>query len=96
MYDFAEMHEWGSAMRYLSERDENRWPVILPDGKAIDSSCAELEQRVVNMMAEVLKSARDQGVFKDLPKGERCQLGVQSHNGIGWPPHDERGNENLA
>jgi hypothetical protein len=96
MYDFAEMHEWGSASRYLSLADENRWPVILPNGKAAQCSSAELEQHVVSMMVEVLKSARDQAVFKDFPKGERCELGVQSHEGIGWPPYEERGKENLA
>jgi hypothetical protein len=45
----------------------------------------------------VLLAARAEGIFKDLPLAQTCELGVDSYDdGYGWPDGDDRGFVNLA
>jgi hypothetical protein len=46
----------------------------------------------------MLLEARTKGVFRDLPKAERCELGVEdpTTGEFGWPSYDDRGKENLC
>jgi hypothetical protein len=49
------------------------------------------------VLKSVLISARDDGLFDDLPKGDRCELGVEEAEGsYGWPYYEDRGKENLV
>jgi len=52
---------------------------------------------VGDTMKHALLTARDQGWFKQLPKAERCELGVENMEGFyGWPIYEDRGKENLV
>jgi hypothetical protein len=97
MYDYAERPEWGSAIRYLVETKGNKWPVVLTNGQALSCTAEEFVEQVGQMMVDILKSARDQSLFKDLPKGGKCEFGVEDFGGgFGWPRYEDRGKENLA
>jgi hypothetical protein len=49
-------------------------------------------------LVDMLLAARDKGVFTDLPKADRCQLGVEdpTTGEFGWPAYEERGKTNLV
>jgi hypothetical protein len=50
-----------------------------------------------DVLKHVLLTARDQGLFKTLPKRPRCELAVENLEGYyGRPAYKERGKENLA
>lgn len=47
-------------------------------------------------MKHALLQARDNGVFKALPKAPKCEMGVENLEGhYGWPNYEDRGKENL-
>ena len=48
-------------------------------------------------LKQVLISARNDGIFKSLPKQTRCEMSVENIEGYyGWPHYKNRGCENLA
>jgi len=54
-------------------------------------------QIIGEALKQVLISARDDGVFKSLPKQARCEMSVENIEGyFGWPRYKDRGCENLA
>ena len=89
-----------------------KWPIWheLPDDAKVEF--IDLKGKKVNVMKNpdemickivgdtlkhVLITARGKGVFKPLPKAEKCELGVENLEGYyGWPAYDDRGKENLA
>ena len=46
----------------------------------------------------MLLEAREKGVFNDLPRADRCELGVEdpTTGEFGWPRYEDRGKKNLA
>jgi hypothetical protein len=55
------------------------------------------EKRQKSSLVSVLKAARADGVFKTLPKADRCELGVEESGGsFAWPIYKNRGKDNLA
>ncbi|SIO60624.1 hypothetical protein SAMN05444166_6464 [Singulisphaera sp. GP187] len=77
-------------------------PVLftLPDGTRREIPPGSYDEFVTifgDLLKGVLLKARLDGVFVDLPKSPRCELGVEEHEGaFGWPVYEERGRENLA
>jgi hypothetical protein len=87
------------------------WPIWheLPEGEQvsfIDVSGKEIDvmddpdNLICGIIGEALKqvllSARDEGLFKTLPKQPRCELAVENIEGYyGWPIYEDRGKENL-
>jgi hypothetical protein len=52
---------------------------------------------VGDALKHVLLTARDQDLFKPLPKADRCEIGVENLEGFyGWPRYEDRGKENLV
>lgn len=103
--------EWSSDVHdILFERP--KWPIWheLPDDATVDF--VDIKGKKVNVMKSpdktickiigdalkhVLITARDTGVFKQLVKTEKCELGVENLEGyFGWPAYEKRGRENLA
>lgn len=83
-------------------RKNDRVQFVDLSGKTVDAT-EELEdpdETLCGIVGEALKhvllTARDQGVFANLPKAERCELGVENLEGYyGWPDYEDRGKENL-
>ena len=88
------------------------WPIWheLPEGERvsfIDISGNEVDvmdnpdELICGIIGEALKqaliSARNEGVFKTLPKQPKCEMAVENIEGyFGWPKYEDRGRENLA
>lgn len=71
--------------------------VVNIDGSKHRLKAAELEKVFGDFLVTVLKSARADKVFETLPKGERCELGVEESGGsFGWPVFKNRGKDNLV
>src|SRR5205085_1341027 len=74
--------------------------LTLPDGTRRELSAGATEQlasALGDMLRAVLLKARADGVYAGLPKAPRCELGVEEQEGTyGWPPYEERGQDNLA
>ena len=103
--------EWSRGInRVLLKRP--KWPIWhkIPDdaevffvdlsGKKVDVM-EDPDEVASNIVGEALKhvllTARKQGIFKKLPKADKCELGVENlEGGYGWPDYDDRGKENLA
>lgn len=58
----------------------------------------DLTETVGSFLVAMLLEARSQGVFAALPKGDRCELGVEdpTTGAYGWPNYEDRGKENLV
>jgi hypothetical protein len=73
--------------------------LVLPDGtrRVLPAEGGGLAAALGDMLREVLRKARADGVFAALPKAPQCELGVEEQEGnYGWPAYEERGQENLA
>ena len=73
--------------------------VTLTNGKTIKCGDAELGETIAKFLVDSLLEARANGVFADLPKAARCELGVEDWGGGafgGWPAYEDRGKKNLV
>jgi len=62
----------------------------LPEG-------TELAEILGEMVKAVVLKAKADGVFAGLPKAPDCELGIEHFSGAyGWPPYEDRGQDNLA
>jgi hypothetical protein len=95
--NWLERPKWLAA----SEANEDE-PILfsLPDGSKREIPPGGHEEFAVilgDLLRGVLLKARSDGVFIDLPKSPRCELGVEEHDGAyGWPIFEERGRVNLG
>jgi hypothetical protein len=96
-FDFARLTRsgWLAAVQLVCDGDAA--PVTLLDGTTRQCVDEELEKTIGEFLVSVLVSARNDGVFADLPRATRCELGVEEGmNGtFGWPHYEDRGKENL-
>ncbi len=95
--DFARRtrEEWLPAVQAVCDEEEVN--VVKPDGKTRKCGDAELGETIGDFLVAMLLEARANGVFASLPKGDRCELGVEDSSGeFGWPAYDDRGKENLV
>jgi hypothetical protein len=72
--------------------------VVLHDGTTRTCGDEELTETVGNFLVAMLLQARTKGVFADLPKADRCELGVEdpTTGAFGWRNYDDRGKSNLV
>lgn len=74
--------------------------LVLPDGTRRELAAGDTGALVAalgDMLRAVLLKARDDGVFAELPRAARCELGVEEQEGTyGWPAYESRGTDNLA
>lgn len=96
--------EWSEAFERLGDDDE---PLEFIDPAGVRTTAAttfdDLDQDAVaarfgDMLKGVLLRARDEGLFRKLPKADGCGLRVEEleEDGYVWPDPDERGEDNLA
>ena len=93
-----ERQYWHEASEFLEAKEID---VVLPDGstRKISSDTHEEEYFAIfgEMLKGVLLKARHEGVFKSLPKANRCHMGVEEHGGrYAWPRYEDRGKNDLA
>src|SRR5262249_16053735 len=74
--DFAELERgnWLSAVKAVCEEQEVL--VTLHNGKSKKCGDADLTEAIGSFLVDMLLAARANGVFVNLPKGDRCELGV--------------------
>jgi hypothetical protein len=95
--DFAHLDREAWLPSAKSVSDGKTVPVTLMNGKTQKCGYEQLVQAIGEFLVSILIAARDDGVLKDLPKGKRCELGVEEMEGaFGWPAYDDRGKENLV
>ena len=93
--------QWNDAAEALGDMPVH---FILPDGTKrtipVDDKefgDEEFAGLLGNMLKSVLLSARAEGVFDQLNKAERCELGIEELEGhYAWPDYEDRGKENLV
>jgi hypothetical protein len=104
--------EWTGQLDKVKSLQRPKWPIWhkLPEDEQV--FFIDLKGKKVNVMTNpdektckivgdamkhALLTARDEGVFKPLPKAEKCQLGVENMEGYyGWPKYEDRGKKNLV
>lgn len=95
--DFAKLKrkEWLPAVKVVSEG--KTVGLMMPDGKSRKCDDTELSETIGKFLVNMLLEARDMGIFTELPKADRCELGVEdpTTGEFGWPNYDERGKKNL-
>jgi len=96
--DFAKLTRktWLPAVQAVC--DGEKISVVKPDGKTRKCDAAELTETIGKFLVDMLLKARTNGVFAELPKADRCELGVEdpTNGEFGWPAHDDRGKKNLV
>jgi hypothetical protein len=72
--------------------------VITTEGRRNHLGDAELIQVIGETLVSALTSARQEGLFAALPRGRRCELGVEdpTTGDFGWPQYEDRGKDNLV
>jgi hypothetical protein len=72
-------------------------------GQQVEVTTAENTDELIctivgDALKHVLLTARDSGLFKSLPKSDRCEMGVMDvmSGYYGWPAYQDRGKENMA
>ena len=94
----------------LRQLDFDNWAKPLDDGYEKESyrvigidgrmnHCVrvkEVSELIMLLLVESLLTAREEGVFRTLPRHDRCEVGVEEIGGRwGWPNYKDRGNQNL-
>ena len=96
--DVAELtaEGWLPAVQAVCEDDHVI--VLQPNGKATTCDATELSEAIGTFLVDTLVAARDSGVFGELPRGARCELGVEdpTTGEFGWPRYEDRGKKNLV
>jgi predicted DNA-binding WGR domain protein len=78
--------------------DDREVVVTTPRGKKLKCNAAQLTKTIGKFLVDMLLQARAHGVFADLPKADRCELGVEDPTSgeFGWPKYNDRGMRNLV
>src|SRR2546423_13014300 len=96
--DFAELERpsWLPATKAVCE--DKKVSVTLQNGKTKKCGDAELTEAIGTFLVDMLMAARANNVFASLPKGDRCELGVEDPmtGEFGWPAYQDRGKQNLV
>lgn len=96
--DFAKLRRksWLAAVQATCEDESVK--VIGLAGKARKCAGDALVEAVGSFLVAMLLDARATGVFEELPKTKRCELGVEDpcSGAFGWPAYEQRGKENLV
>jgi hypothetical protein len=96
--DFAELERgnWLPAVKAVCE--DEKVSVIQHTGKRRKCGDAELTETIGSFLVDMLLVARADGVLAELPRGARCELGVEDPmtGEFGWPAYEDRGKKNLV
>ncbi len=96
--DFAKLTRSGWLAAVQAVCEEETVSLVKPDGESLQCDDAALTEAIGNFLVDVLLEARDKGMFADLPRADRCELGVEDPwtGEFGWPAYEERGKKNLV
>lgn len=96
--DFARLNRrnWLPAVKAVCE--DELVAVTMPDGREKKCNGDRLNECIGKLLVAVLLEARRSGLFDQLPKAERCELGVEdpTTGAFGWPAYEQRGKKNLV
>jgi hypothetical protein len=96
--DFAKLtrETWLPAVQAVCDAD--KVSVVKLDGKTRKCGDAALTETIGKFLVDMLLEARSKGIFAELPKGDRCELGVEdpTTGAFGWPAYEDRGKDNLV
>jgi hypothetical protein len=96
--DFAKLKRpgWLPTVQVVCEGEKA--PVILTSGKQQKCDDDKLTETIGKFLVEMLQTANKEGVFAELPRGERCEFGVEdpTSGSFGWPNYEDRGKKNLV
>jgi hypothetical protein len=94
--DFAKLPRQGWLPAVQTVLSERKTGLVTTNGTK-SAVGATLNRDIGDFLVSCLLSARKDGVFKSLPRAERCQLGVEDQTGeFGWPRYEDRGKKNLV
>jgi hypothetical protein len=96
--DFAKLTRkaWLPAVQAAGEGE--KVTVVTQDGKSRKCDDGALTETIGKFLVGMLVASRDEGIFADLPKADRCELGVEdpTTGEFGWPAYGNRGKKNLV
>jgi hypothetical protein len=78
--------------------DDRKVAIQKVDGKIRKCDEARLTQEIGDFLVSILLTAKADGVFAELPRAVRCELGVEdpTAGAFGWPLYEDRGQQNLV
>jgi hypothetical protein len=96
--DFAKLSRKGWLPAVQAVCNSEKINVVQLDGKTRKCGDAELTKAIGKFLVAILLESRTKGVFADLPRADRCELGVEdpTTGAFGWPNYKDRGKENLV
>ena len=90
----TEYPRWNAAR--LAAEDGGRVTLRSPWAVVEVESEDEFDRAMGEFFVELIREARDAGMFNPLPRASGCEFGVSAYDGsFGWPPYKERGQANL-
>jgi hypothetical protein len=96
--DFAKLKRpgWLAAVKTVCEGEKAA--VILASGKSRKCDDEKLTETIGKFLVEQLQTANKEGLLEKLPRGNRCELGVEdpTTGAFGWPNYEDRGKKNLV
>jgi hypothetical protein len=96
--DFAKLARkaWLPAVQAVC--DGEKVAVVQMDGKTRKCGDADLTQTIGKFLVSILLDSKATGLFADLPRADRCELGVEdpTTGAFGWPRYEDRGKKNLV
>ncbi len=96
--DFAKLTRRAWLPAVQADCDGETVSVVQVNGKVRKCNDDELLEAIGDFLVAMLLEARTNGVFSPLPKGNRCELGVEdpTSGAFGWPNYEDRGKKNLV
>lgn len=104
--------EWINMIDESEFLQRPNWPIWdeLPEGEQVSfinqagetiNVMEDPDNLICTIVGDALKhtliAARDEGLFRPLPKAKGCQIGVENLEGYyGWPNYEDRGKDNLV
>jgi hypothetical protein len=70
--------------------------VVAPGGSTVVDDEESLCEAVGLFFVDLIQALREAGAFDDLPRAEKCYLGVSTYDGVyGWPAWEDRDDNML-
>jgi hypothetical protein len=96
--DFAKLKrsKWLPAVKTVCQGE--KVSVLMPNGKKRKCDSRQFANVIGKLLVSVLLELRKSNLFDELPKSDRCELGVEdpTTGEFGWPAYEDRGKKNLA
>jgi hypothetical protein len=96
--DFATLQREGWLSAVQAVCDGHEVIVERTDGKSRSCGDADFTREIGESLVSALLNGRAGGLFADLPRAGRCELGVEdpTTGEFGWPRFEDRGQQNLV